>query len=93
MDEEEEGLHEVSIMKTFKNQDFRHLPCQYQIEIQGVCVVTENLIKETLAMKITGTPATGSCFTLAVKAILINHTARGNSLFFQLAAGARSSFW
>jgi hypothetical protein len=49
MDEEEEELDEVSIMKTSQNQDIRHLPNQYQIKVQGVCVVTGNLIKETLA--------------------------------------------
>jgi hypothetical protein len=36
-------------MKTLSNQDIHHLPNLYQIEIQGVCVVMENPIKETLA--------------------------------------------
>jgi hypothetical protein len=91
MDDEEEGLHEVSIMKTSQNQDIRHSPNQYQIEVQGVCAVTENLIKETLAMY-NGDAIDWIMLHIGGESRVHKDTARNISSFFQLAAGAHSSF-
>ena len=49
-DEEEEGSDEEDYeYKDYNYQNEHILPDQYHIEIEGVCVVTDDLIRETLA--------------------------------------------